>query len=78
MKQSFGLAGLALALALVACSGTQGFGPERVRGTISYYDEPVQITVPDSVRRGETFAVTVMTFVGGCFELERPRSAPMT
>lgn len=42
--------------------------------TISYYDEPVQITVPNSVARGETFTVSVMTFVGGCLEPGKPET----
>lgn len=42
--------------------------PERVFGTIEYYEEPISVTVPETVTVGETFSVTVMTYGGGCIE----------
>lgn len=68
MRQSAWLAAV-VSVFLVACgNGELPSQGKRVPGTISYYDEPIQITVPDSVARGETFTVSVMTFVGGCLE----------
>lgn len=46
-----------------------GSGPsERVFGTLEYYGEPAQVEVPASVRHGQPFAVTVVTYGGGCIE----------
>lgn len=42
--------------------------PERVFGTVAYYDEPVKITVPESAVAGKPFAVTVTTYGNGCIE----------
>lgn len=39
---------------------------ERELGTINFYGEPVQVEVPSSVRQGQPFVVTVVTYGGGC------------
>lgn len=42
--------------------------PERVFGTIAFYEEPVTVTVPQTATVGEPFSVTVVTYGGGCTE----------
>lgn len=64
MKQSWVPAGLVL----VACTDGATSSPERVQGTISYYEGPVQLAVPDSVTHGETFSVSIATYGGSCLE----------
>lgn len=52
----------AVAVFAIACS--QPTGPERVRtlGVVVHYDDGPELTVPDTVTRGETFLVEVVTF----------------
>ncbi len=46
-----------------------GSGPnERVFGTVEFYDQPVKVVVPSSAQPGQPFAVTVVTYGGGCIE----------
>lgn len=46
-----------------------GDGPsERVFGTIEYYDNALQATVPATAEVGVPFDVTVTTYGGGCIE----------
>lgn len=50
-------------------SVADGSGPaERVFGTIEFYGDPVRVVVPSSVQQGQPFAVTVVTYGGGCIE----------
>jgi hypothetical protein len=67
MKKPDGWIGMmVLVMSLMACSA---FGaPKRIVGTISYYGDPVQVTVPTSVNRGEDFEVEVTTYGGGCID----------
>jgi uncharacterized Zn-binding protein involved in type VI secretion len=54
-------------LACAACADVVGSGSsKRVIGTISFYQDAVRITAPESVQRGEPFEVTVSTYGGGC------------
>lgn len=39
---------------------------ERRPGTLAFYSDPVQVTVPDSVSAGNRFSVRVTTYGGGC------------
>jgi len=49
--------------------GTGGSGSgKRVFGTIEHYGDPAQVEVPVSVRRGQPFTVTVVTYGGGCID----------
>ncbi|HST63384.1 MAG TPA: hypothetical protein VLK84_32030 [Longimicrobium sp.] len=58
------LAALALA---AACSGaTDPDQGVREPSVIQFYDAPPEITLPATVRAGETFSVAVMTWAGGC------------
>ena len=64
------LAVLVAAAALIGCdsdtpSEPQGFS---VMGAIEFYDDSVQVSVPDTVAVGETFAVSVRTYGDGCVE----------
>lgn len=46
-----------------------GDGPsERVFGTLEYYSDPFQATVPTTAEVGRPFAVTVVTYGGSCLE----------
>ncbi len=46
-----------------------GDGPsERVFGTLEYYGDPFQATVPATAEVGRPFAVTVITYGGSCLE----------
>lgn len=74
------LFGMVLLLVLTACTTspgistptdgiTDGDGPsERIFGTLEYYDEPVQVSVPGTVRQKEPFSVAVTTYGNGCTE----------
>lgn len=60
------LLGVATA-ALCACNGILGLGGERQQlGVISFHSDPVVVEAPDTVTRGQTFAVSVRTYGGGC------------
>lgn len=56
--------GATLLLLLAGCS----FSGRPVIGTILHYGEPVQITLPPSVGRGQPFIVSVVTYGGGCLK----------
>ena len=66
----------ALAVLLTACAAspnsysnlTNGDSGERVPGVINHYGEPVKVTVPNAAASGTPFAVTVVTYGGGCTE----------
>ncbi len=46
-----------------------GDGPsERVFGTLEYYANPFQATVPEAAEVGKPFPVTVITYGGSCLE----------
>lgn len=55
-----GIAGVVTVVLLAACDLIAEPGEERVRGAIGYPDH-VQITVPDTVRSGHTFTLSVRT-----------------
>jgi hypothetical protein len=60
------LVGVATA-ALCGCNGVLGVdGPGQQPGVISFYSDPVVVEVPDTVTRGQPFAVSVRTYGGGC------------
>lgn len=42
--------------------------PERVFGTIEYYEQSAKITLPATAEVGKPFAVTVVTYGDGCTE----------
>lgn len=69
----------ALLLLLASCSSPTAPGAEvtsrsfpdgtveeRRVATIEYYGDPVQIDLPSEVKRGQSFAVRVRTYGGGC------------
>lgn len=43
-----------------------GSSGERIPGIIDYYGGPVRVTVPGAAESGKPFAVTVVTYGGGC------------
>ncbi len=46
-----------------------GDGPaERVFGTITYYNQPVDITLPSEAVHGEPFTLSILTYGDGCLE----------
>lgn len=53
-------------LFLVGCSGLVGPDERRQVGVIDFYDQPSVVEVPDTVRAGEDFQVSVRTYGGGC------------
>jgi hypothetical protein len=59
---------IAAAAIAVLCSCDSSTGPDdnhRI-GTISFYHDPVVVEAPRDVVRGQTFAVSVRTYGGGC------------
>lgn len=53
-------------LFLVGCGAVVGPDERRQVGVIDFYDQPSVIEVPDTVRVGEDFQVSVRTYGGGC------------
>lgn len=53
-------------LPITACSGLLGPEDETRLGVISFYDDPLVITVPDTVSAGAPFELSVRTYGGGC------------
>lgn len=53
-------------LFLVGCGAVVGPDERRRVGVIDFYDQPSVIVVPDTVRAGEDFQVSVRTYGGGC------------
>jgi hypothetical protein len=52
---------------LTACDGTFGLSDGgRQLGVISFYYDPIVVEVPDTVQRGQPFAIRVRTYGGGC------------
>lgn len=64
------LAILVAAAALIGCDSDTPSEPKgfSVMGTIEFYDEPVEVTAPDTVAVGETFTASVRTYGNGCVE----------
>ena len=62
----------AAALAL-ACTNPLEDGENPRIGTIRFYQDPVVITVPDTVDAGETFQVSVRTYGNGCTSLSHTK-----
>jgi hypothetical protein len=50
----------------VACDGILGPEDKSRVGTIAFHGDPVVIEVPDTVRAGVSFGVSVRTYGGGC------------
>ncbi len=77
MKQ-FKLTSALAAIVLAGCAASPdngnanppdgGSSGKRVPGIIDFYGEPVRVTVPGATEAGEPFAVTVVTYGGGCTE----------
>lgn len=67
MKTRFtpALASLPLALTM-ACSGPTGPTPRTELGTIAFHDTEAVTQVPDSVRVGVPFEISVRTYGDGC------------
>jgi len=66
------LAGTAL---LGACSLLDEEAYLRYPGAIEYYAQPALISVPDSVRVGESFTVAVATYGAGCSDADRTQTS---
>jgi hypothetical protein len=62
------LQGIAVTTQVLSSSGCGllGLGEEERLGLLSLYGEEAVISVPQSVERGERFAVNFYTFGGGC------------
>ena len=50
----------------LSCDGSLDIREERRIGVIAFQGDPVVVAVPDSVQAGESFAVSVRTYGGGC------------
>lgn len=60
-----------LALGTLAL-GTLALGCDGARpGTLEYYSDPVQVTVPESVSAGEPVQIEVLTYGDGCVSFAR-------
>lgn len=55
-----------LALFLAGCGALTGPDEERRVGVIDFFDQPTFVVVPDTVRAGEDFEVSVVTYGNGC------------
>lgn len=51
---------------LVGCDGVVGPDERRQVGVIDFFEQPTVIAVPDTVRAGEDFQVSVRTYGRGC------------
>ncbi|HEU0012217.1 MAG TPA: hypothetical protein VFQ45_00965 [Longimicrobium sp.] len=67
------LAGTAALLG--ACSLLDEEAYVRYPGALEYYAEPALISVPDSVRVGETFSVNLATYSSDCIERSHTESS---
>ncbi len=52
-----------------ACDGPLDPGDERALGIIAFHGDPVVLTVPDSVRVGDAFEVSIRTYGDGCYRM---------
>jgi hypothetical protein len=67
MRSIFHRTRLAFLTLAAACSPTaSGNGYVRELGFLELYGSPLEVTVPENVRTGEPFTVTVVTRGGGC------------
>lgn len=56
----------AVAVAAAGCSTIIEPSPEERPGVIDFYQEPVVVEAPETVRAGAPFEVSVRTYGGGC------------